>query len=352
MSLLALDGGAWELPVPRAPLARAQYHALHEAIRLPLIAAHRAAFARFGARPRRDRELERHMRRRYRALLRRDFDNASSGVYPLSLLFDVPLARYASALPQLARDLPSVLQRLHAGDYRDLPQDIDYAGFPEYYRRNFHWQTDGYFSRHSAELYDLAVELLFIGCADVMRRQVLAQVMHRTGRGSLRLLDVGAGTGRFLAQAAVALPDAELVGIELSPWYADFARDSWRERDATNLRMHAGNAEALPFDSGSFDVVTSIYLLHELPRAARRKVLSEMRRVLAPGGLLVLEDAAQPSDSAEIAPALAQFSRDMHEPFFADYLRDDLAELAAQAGFRVQQVTPHFVSKVVSATLS
>lgn len=342
-------------PAPLAALAWARYFGLHEAIRLPLLGAHRLTFAQVGGRPPRDKSLELSMRRRYRELLRRDFDSAASGVYPLELLFDLPLARYAAALPRLALDLPAVFQRLRAGDFRDLPRDIDYAAFPAYYRRNFHWQTDGYFSRHSASLYDLGVELLFVGCADVMRRQVLAQVMHRKRSGPVRLLDVASGTGRFLAQAARALPGSALVGVDLSPWYTDYAREVLA---ATGLpetqrpRALVGNAEALPFEPGSFDVVTSIFLLHELPRAVRRRALAEMRRVLAPGGLLVLQDSAQPSESGEIAPSLLQFSRDMHEPFFADYLEDDLARLAAESGFEVQSVAPHFVSKVLVARVA
>lgn len=349
LSLLAFDNAPFGFTPPRAPFARAEYVAMHEAIRLPLIALHRLAFARAGQRPPRDPALERVVRERYRRLLRRDFDNAASGVYPRELLFDVPLTRYGGALVDLLRDVPAVIERQRGRNYRDLPSEIDYSAFPDYYRRNFHWQTDGYFSRRSAAMYDLGVELLFIGCADVMRRQALAQIMHNKRRGAVRLLDVGAGTGRFLTQAARALPDSELVGLELSPWYAEFAQESFREAGQTALRMQVGSAEALPFESGSFDVVTSIFLLHELPRPVRRRALSEMRRVLSPGGLLVLEDAAQPSDSPELAPALRQFSKDLHEPFFGDYLRDDLAELAGGAGFDVQGTLPHFVAKVVTA---
>ena len=74
-----------------------------------------------------------------------------------------------------------------------------------------------------------------------------------------------------------------------------------------------------------------------------------LRRVLVPGGLLVLMDAAQLSESLELAPALHQFSKDLHEPYFTDYLRDDLRALLEESGFRVEHVAPHFVAKVVSA---
>jgi ubiquinone/menaquinone biosynthesis C-methylase UbiE len=336
----------------REALARARYVALHEAIRIPLIGLHRVTFALSRRDHVRNKALERLVRRRYHELLARDFDNARRGLYPMELLFDLPLLDYARRFPQLLLDMPNVLGRVRSRDYRDLPGDVDLSQFPEYYRRTFHWQTDGYFSHHSAELYDLGVELLFVGCGDVMRRQVLAEVT-RQGRASgpapLRVLDVGSGTGRFLLQAARALPGAELLGVDLSPWYARFAREQVaKDTSGARLEIEVANAEALPFDTGRFDVVTSIFMFHELPRRVRRNVLSEMRRVLAPGGLLVLADAAQPSDSPELAPALGQFPRDLHEPFFRDYLKDDLAPLLTEAGFQVRSVAPHFVSKVVS----
>ena len=340
---------------PAELLSWGRYLALHEAIRLPLVGAHRltSLIARVAARrqaPERDRRLERAVRERYWQLLARDFDNARIGLYPRQLLFDVPFGEYAQSVPRFLRDAPRILGRIDAGDHKDLPRNLNLSAYPAYYRRNFHWQTDGYFSRHSASLYDLGVELLFLGVADVMRRQALADVIRRKPRGSLRLLDVGTGTGRFLGQAAQALPGAELVGVDLSPWYVEHARERLAGSAAgTPLRVEVGNAEHLPFADSSFDAVTSIFLLHELPRHVRRAALAEMRRVLAPGGLLVLEDAAQPSDARELAGALAQFSKDMHEPFFADYQTDDLAALLDEAGFSGVQVASHFVAKVASA---
>jgi ubiquinone/menaquinone biosynthesis C-methylase UbiE len=340
---------------PREALSWARYMALHEAIRLPLIGLHRLTFSVSGQRAARNEALEKAVRRRYRELLRQDFQNARSGLYPMELLFDVPLRSYARRLPRFLLDTPNVLQRLRSGDFQDLPGDVDLETFPPYYRQTFHWQTDGYFSRQSAELYDLGVELLFVGCADVMRRQALAEVTKRKPAGDVRLLDVGTGTGRFLEQLARTLPGSDIVGVDLSPWYAAYARDSSEQLDdekaaaRRELRVQVANAEALPFGAGAFEVVTSVFMLHELPRRVRRSVLREMRRVLVPGGLLVLMDAAQPSDSPELAPALDQFSRDLHEPYFADYLKDDLRALLEESGFGVEHVAPHFVAKVVSA---
>jgi ubiquinone/menaquinone biosynthesis C-methylase UbiE len=198
---------------------------------------------------------------------------------------------------------------------------------------------------------------LFIGTADVMRRQLLAEVVRKKPRGKVRLLDVGTGTGRFLRQAASALPGSELCGVDLSPWYVSHARDLLADGEGGASRSGAlpppvevANAESLPYPDHSFDVVTSIFMLHELPRRVRRTVLSEMRRVLVPGGLLVLEDAAQPSESPGLTPALKQFSTDLHEPFFADYLQDDLGTLLDEHGFGSIETTAQFVSKVVSGT--
>src|SRR5690606_33839699 len=94
----------------------------------------------------------------------------------------------------------------------------DMSRYPPYYRRNFHWQTDGYFSERSAELYDLGVEILFRGTADIMRRQVIPPITRflrgtdsgaRVGArpGDVRLLDIACGTGRTLKQLAVAHPE-------------------------------------------------------------------------------------------------------------------------------------------------
>jgi ubiquinone/menaquinone biosynthesis C-methylase UbiE len=288
--------------------------------------------------------------RRLRALHERDLANVAADLYPRELLFDIPVRRYLRALPGLVRDTPNVVRRMRAKDYKDIPV-VDKERFPAYYRRNFHWQTDGYFSDYSAEVYELGVELLFRGTADVMRRQVLPPVTRHVraagGADKLRVLDVACGTGRTLHQLASAHPALRLYGVDLSPAYVRAARKRLAHVDECALAVE--NAEALPFADGAFDIVTNVYMFHELPRNTRRKVARELFRVVKPGGLLVVEDSAQIIESADIETALREFPRDFHEPFYDDYLRDDLAAMFAEVGFTVESTEAHLVAKVITA---
>ena len=74
-----------------------------------------------------------------------------------------------------------------------------------------------------------------------------------------------------------------------------------------------------------------------------------MFRVLRPGGLVVVEDSSQHADSPEIAAVLAGFPATYHEPFYREYLEDDLAGLLAEVGFEPVSSEPHLVAKVVVA---
>ncbi len=289
------------------------------------------------------------LRKRTEELYRRDLRNVEEGLYPRDLLFQIPVRQFARAFPSLLRDTPRIVRRMRARDYKDIPS-VDKTRYPSYYRRTFHWQTDGYFSEHSAAVYDLGVELLFRGTADIMRRQTIPPVTRFLQEQGLppqrvRLLDVACGTGRGLQQMATAHPALRFHGVDLSPFYVKEARR--RLAKVGEVALVVENAEALPYVDGHFDVVTSVYLFHELPRRARRNVVREMFRTLRPGGLVVLEDSAQMSDSPDIATVLGGFPEQYHEPYYREYLDDDLAALLAEVGFDVVSSEPHLVAKVV-----
>jgi ubiquinone/menaquinone biosynthesis C-methylase UbiE len=302
-------------------------------------------------RPAMDYSVWKCLQHRRTELHRRDLRNVEAGLYPRELLFDFPVRRFLREFPRLLRDAPRVVRRMRANDFKDIP-NVDKQRFPPYYRRTFHWQTDGYFSEHSAEVYELGVELLFRGTADVMRRQIIPPISELVkqsgGADKVKLLDVGCGTGRTLHQLAITHPAMRLHGADMSPAYIKLARS--RLEHVHELTLAVENGESLPWADGAFDVVTSTYMFHELPRNARRNVVREMLRVLRPGGLLVLEDSAQVSESPELEPVLQGFPQEFHEPFYADYLEDDLGAMLDEIGFDVKATEPHLVAKVVIAT--
>lgn len=304
-------------------------------------------------RPKIDYAVWKCLQNRRSELHRTDLRNVEQGYYPRELLFDFPVRQYLRAFPQLIKDAPSVVRRMRANNYKDIPTVAKDGRFPPYYRRTFHWQTDGYFSEHSAEIYELGVELLFRGTADVMRRQVIPPITRLVrntdgGAENVKLLDIGCGTGRTLHQIARTHPKMRLNGADLSPAYIKLARK--RLMDIDEVALAVENGEALPWADETFDVVTSTYMFHELPRNARRNVVREMFRVVRPGGLVVIEDSAQLSESPQLVGVLQGFPREFHEPFYEDYLEDDLGALLAEVGFSVEETQPQLVAKVVIVT--
>ena len=100
-----------------------------------------------------------------------------------------------------------------------------------------------------------------------------------------RVLDVGCGTGRgvvaFGKEAALA------TGCDASPDMLRFAAQ--KAADGSRCVFAVSHAQRLPFRSDSFDVVTSLNFLHLFSLETQREMVAEMKRVVRPGGWLVLE---------------------------------------------------------------
>ena len=290
------------------------------------------------------------MRVRFEALLQRDLDHVAQGYYPAELLFQLPARRYLKQLPGGVLEWPRVMRRKARGRYQDLPSNVELDDYPAYYRRNFHWQSDGWLSERSAELYDVGVEFLFLGTADIMRRMVIPHVVDASRSVARpRVLDLACGTGRFLKQLRAALPRARLYGLDLSPFYL---RKAHRVLQGCDVSLLNDNAESPPVEANSMDCVTSVFLFHELPKDARRNVMRATLRALRPGGTFVICDSAQYSDANPIAEYLDGFPQVYHEPYYKGYLNDELSVALAECGFEVQSSESIMVSKVVVATKS
>jgi ubiquinone/menaquinone biosynthesis C-methylase UbiE len=284
-------------------------------------------------------------------LLQRDFGNIEAGLYrvPRDLL-PRPLDTLRLSRKFFA-DLRAVDRRRQARASQEIFASVERNGahrFPRYYLQNFHFQTDGYLSDESAELYDYQVDVMFYGAADTMRRQALAplgEALRGRPASEMRLLDIGSGTGRFLALVKDNHPRLATVALDLSPHYLRRAKAALaRETRSTFVN---GAAEALPLKSVSIDIVTCVYLLHELPRKIRHALAREAARVLKPGGRLIVVDSLQRGDDPPLDPLLDLFPRAYHEPYYADYVRTDLGRLFAAAGLTRVSSELAFFSKVM-----
>ncbi|SDJ10071.1 Methyltransferase domain-containing protein [Lentzea albidocapillata subsp. violacea] len=109
-------------------------------------------------------------------------------------------------------------------------------------------------------------------------------------RGGQRVLDVGCGTGNLLRTTGKRHRDVELFGVD--PDLKMLARAERKLRRAgLRARLDKGFAQELAFPDASFDAVFSSLMLHHLDTASKDEMLAEVRRVLRPGGVLVLADA-------------------------------------------------------------
>lgn len=290
----------------------------------------------------------RQLGRRFAALLRHDLDHVARGDYPLDILFDYPhVGRYLRMIPEAVDEMRRMTHRSRRNDFRDLPREVDPEQYPAYYPRNFHWQTDGWFSARAARRFDPLADVFFAGTVEPMRRMAIPPVVEFARcNPAPRVLDLGSCTGHYLAQLRRALPQAELHGIDLSRPFLAHARQ--RLGDDPGVTFHHGNFEALPFPSASFDVVTGVFLFHELPRDVRRVVAREALRVLRPGGMFVALDGLQRVDAPELRFYLDSFGELFHEPYHKGYTQDDLLPLLEECGFTAQRHGTYFLAKLVT----
>lgn len=103
-----------------------------------------------------------------------------------------------------------------------------------------------------------------------------------------RVLDVGCGTGRLLERLADTYPTLWGTGFDLSPEMIRQARQSKRDRHRPRLIFLEGNAEEMPFAQWQFDAAFNTISFLHYPHPDR--VLSEVQRVLRPGGKFYLVD--------------------------------------------------------------
>lgn len=187
----------------------------------------------------------------------------------------------------LKRLPPQVATRCLA-DAAASPMARDGVAYPGWYLQRWHFLPEGYLSRRSVAAYEAGIRNLYNVASEGHVLRALARRLRVVKPA--RVLEMGCGPGRCLAALRRALPAAELTGVDLSPFMLELARDRLAATGGATL-VHA-DARETPFETGAFDAITATHLIGHLPRGAAAEACAEARRLLSPGGWLLIVDHA------------------------------------------------------------
>ena len=211
---------------------------------------------------------------------------------------------------------------------------------PEYYSsQNFHGVKQGYLNPSAAVTYDAVTQYLLPPNETWIRQALIKGVKVKPRR----ILDLGCGTGSTTIILKQAFPDAEVIGLDLSPYM--LLRSFHKSQSAgLNIEWQQRNAENTTFADASFDLVTASLLFHETPSTVAQNILYECFRLLVPGGQVLILDGNQ-----KTLRQMEWLNNLFEEPYIHEYAADSTDAKMGAAGFamvRTQDVW--FTSQLTS----
>lgn len=139
--------------------------------------------------------------------------------------------------------------------------------------------------------YDFLNHFLSFGIDRLWRKKAI-RIISEAGQNP-RILDVATGTGD-LALAAMKLNPDKITGIDISPKMLEIGRGKIREKGLSDkIELLSGDSESITFPDNSFDVAMVAFGVRNFSNPV--KGLTEMKRVLIPGGLIMVLEFSKPT---------------------------------------------------------
>ena len=151
-----------------------------------------------------------------------------------------------------------------------------------------------------------------------------------------RILDVGCGPGFTTLPWKTWFPDAEVHGIDVG---APQVRHAHARAEALGVEAYFSPQDGTntDFPDGHFDLIASMLVTHECPVPVIKGLFKEAHRLLAPGGIMLMDGGMPISNDPYIQLMTGWFAYNANEPFAAGFKTLDYPKAVAEAGFRPER---------------
>ncbi|MDJ0568361.1 MAG: class I SAM-dependent methyltransferase [Pleurocapsa sp. MO_192.B19] len=218
--------------------------------------------------------------------------------------------------------------------------------YPDYYTTSFHAYEEGNLSWKAAwevESAARAVHAKIWSQGDVSGDPMLRQSYHQAIQEQLAItpasiLDLGCGVGMSTFALQEIYPQAQVTGVDLSPYFLAVAQYR-AQQSQQNINWVHGAAESTGLPDASFDLVSACLMFHELPSTAAQAIITEARRLLRPGGYLAIMDMNPQSEIFLKMPPYILTLLKSTEPYLDQYFTLDMEQVSTEAGFTTPSIT-------------
>lgn len=217
--------------------------------------------------------------------------------------------------------------------------------YPDYYLKKFHGYENGNLEWKAATELEAATKS--ISCTywegvdaytseKWMRHNVTENINFYLNKHNIvvhNIADFGCSIGISTEYLFLSYPTKEITGIDLSPYFIAIAS---HRNDKLNfgIKYLHQNIENTTLNSNSYDMITCMFVLHEVPEDISQKIIKEAHRMLKPNGVFVVVDLDQfKIKDTHSTNKFIQWAFETTEPHIQDYYNNDIKDQLSINGF-------------------